>query len=443
MLQKTISIETTNKVLSSFSGLRFFSLLIQKLNIEEMIKDILPSKRKEKGLSQWSKWKALLYSFILGADCLDDLEDFRNEPLFDFFTGGTLAATTMGDFLRSFSLRSIQELEEILLSMTITLRKALFPSFYKFVLTMDSTPHIQRGKKIEGVAFNYANLWCLDSLDAYDEYGLAYGFQLRPGNTYSSNGAEEMIYRIFRQIPRDVKKFFRADSAFAKLDVYNALLNADVKFAIALKENIYRSLLIKYGHNIKWKKYRMDFFGSDWCQMGSCLYPLADLSGRRFLKVLFIRAPKNISQYSDNPLENHHYYALVTNIGQHEMHDEKLVDFYRKRSDAENFIRDQKYGLDLLHFPCKKLSANRIYGLVGVFAYNMMRFASFLIDKKRGCFIKKVRRTLVFIPCLVVNHARYLILKMRKNHKEVLEGKIFDIHCKFKTIFHPFQMEKT
>jgi hypothetical protein len=42
----------------------------------------------------------------------------------------------------------------------------------------------------------------------------------------------------------------------------------------------------------------------------------------------------------------------------------------------ENFIRELKNGLDLHHYPCQKLSANKAYGLMAAFAYNLMRYVA-------------------------------------------------------------------
>lgn len=46
-----------------------------------------------------------LNSFIYGHDCLDDLEEFRNDPLLEAAMKGEVAAPrTIGDFLRDFEL---------------------------------------------------------------------------------------------------------------------------------------------------------------------------------------------------------------------------------------------------------------------------------------------------------------------------------------------------
>lgn len=61
---------------------------------------------------------------------------------------------------------------------------------------MDSTSHIQHGDKMEGLAWNYKQEWCLDSLVTFDDVGLAHGMQLRAGNTFSSQGASLQIDEV-------------------------------------------------------------------------------------------------------------------------------------------------------------------------------------------------------------------------------------------------------
>ena len=77
--------------------------------------------------------------------------------------------------------------------------------------------------------------------------------------------------------------------------------------------------------------------------------------------------------------------------------------------------------MDFKHFPCKKLNANKVYGLIGSIAYNMMRMSSFLLNEKRGCLSKKIRKILLEIPCQLVSHARRLTIKMNFKRKEVFD----------------------
>lgn len=97
-----------------------------------------------------------------------------------------------------------------------------------------------------------------------------------------------------------------------------------------------------------------------------------------------------------------------------EMTNEKIIQFYRKRAQVENNIKDLKNGMDFHHFPCQSLKANHVWGLMGIIAYNLMRLASFTISKD-GCFLETVRKRIVIKACEVIKHARSIELRMM-NH---------------------------
>ncbi len=404
---QNISIEPIRKELSSNGGLLYFSNLINHLNLEKRLSKI----------SNTSKIMTLINGFITGADCLDDYDSLANEDLFSNITT-PYASTTLGKFLRSISNRQLEELSSLNTDLAFELRKVQFPEANDFILTMDSTPHEQSGQKMEGVAWNYANKWCLDSLNAFDQFGFSYGFSLRPGNTYSGNGAELMIRDIFKRVPRHMKRFFRADSAYGNSGVYRELLNAGAHFTICLKENVWSSILENNQSHLNWKKSKVHFFDSNSCETASCAYFLKDLPGRNFLRVVFIRAPKGEETLFG---KEYRYYAIVTSFGEHEKDNDKVILFYKGRSNAENFIKDLKMGLDFYHFPCQKLSANKMWGTVGIISYNLMRFAAFILEPKTGCFIKKTRNKMVKLACIMIKHARTITLRFNEHiAKEVI-----------------------
>ena len=385
MKTKNISVESINKDFSSFGGIKIFDLMYNLLKIRNSTSELLPKKKLNSGITQDDKFKTLLFSFLCGADCIDDLSWLRMDTAFKSVTSGAIAPTTAGDFLRSFNQRSIEQIEEVLIELALKQRLILKPDDKSFELSIDSTPHIQTGLKMEGLQYDYKNNWGLNSQNAYDQYGFSYGFQLRPGATYSGNGAGAMIRNILNKVPKNMNKKVRGDSAYCNLEVMNTCINQNAKFALAMKANVYNPILEKNRNTMKWKKTKIKFFDSDECELGEAIYSRSDLAGGlTSLRVVFIRAPKTDGSY--------HHYAICTNMRQHQWKAKQVIKFYRGRANCENFIKEQKYGMDFKHFPCKKLNANRVYGLIGTIAYNMMRMASFLIDEERGCFIQKNKK---------------------------------------------------
>lgn len=433
---KSICLESTSQIFSSYSGLFLIEELWKMQQLDKRVQRLLPRKRKNKGAKQVDKVKALLFYFALGKDSLSDFDDLRNDALFRGLAGNGVPSSTMRDFLKSFGRRHKEKLQDFLIEMALELRTTLFDE-KRFILTMDSTPHEHYAKKMEGMAFNYKNYWCLDSQSAYDQFGLSYLFDLRPGNTFSGKDAEFWIHKIFSRVPESLERWFRADSAYGAHKVYEALQVKGVKFAIVLRENIGRYVRAKNQNLLEWRRSKTRFFDSDECEVAMGLYPVKQLGQ---LRVVFIRAPRRDTQldfFTDPNEEGYQYYSIITNIGSDLMSEEEVIDFYRGRANAENYIREQKYGYDFLNFPCRRLRSNQIYGLVGTMAHNLMRALSMCMDQKvkrvrgkdekvrtvvqLGYFAKKIRTILMTIPCQVVRSARKVKLRLNKASKEVFE----------------------
>lgn len=444
--------------MSGHSGLILFDQLWDKLNLRNRIRRLLPNKKRNRGQKQIDKFKSVLFSFASGNDCISDLDDLLEDTLFRELTGGGIPSRTAGDFLFRFHRRQIEKIQEVLLETTFLLRMAMYEE-KKFILSMDSTPHKQCGKKMEKLGLNYKGIWGFDSQNAYDQFGFSYLFDLRPGNTWSGSEAERWIHQIFSRCPKWMERYFRADSGYGKNAVFAALKAAGVKYAIVLKENIGRYVRKKNRDHLVWTKTTVEFFNSNRCEMAMGLYPLQNLGN---LRVVFIRKRKSedeIKKQLDllreyNPEEDdYEYYSIITNIDPSEMNGEQIIEFYRGRANCENFIKEQKHNFDFLHFPCKKFEANQVWGLIGTFAHNMTRFLSFCMPQKvkrvrgkddvvrtvvqLGYFAKKVRSSVINLPCQVVRSARRIKLKLNPNHKEVLEKLMTNIQQMFRrgTVF--------
>ncbi len=94
------------------------------------------------------------------------------------------------------------------------------------------------------------------------------------------------------------------------------------------------------------------------------------------------------------------------------MTNENVIQFYRKRAQVENNIKDLKNGMDFHHFPCQSLRANHVWGLMGIIAYNLMRMTSFTVYPRTGCFVRTTRRRLVTLAGEVIKHARSIEIRM-------------------------------
>lgn len=361
---KLIKIETTRKELTHLSGLTFFHDLITRLNLINRLEEILPKAKRIRGLRPKDKFLCGVLGFIAGSDCIDDLDFLRRNYLFSGMTNGGVASSTMRSFLGIFRLKYFERLQNFLPVLAMELRDKLFPRDHHVVITMDATPHEQFGEYMEGVDWCYNKKRGYVSQNAFDQFGFCYGWNLMTGNSHSHKGAVEMIERVFAKISKDKKRYFRADSAYGSHKVYNSLINLGVHFGICLSQNVWGPLLDKRDFKIKWKKTKLRFFESNHCQIGSTIYAPKNLKGRIFLRVVYTRAKKKAIKKEDK--RHYDYYAIITDMSEKELSDDGVIRFYRGRSNAENFIKDLKYGMDFKHFPCQLMDKNKAWGFMGI-----------------------------------------------------------------------------
>lgn len=409
-MTKILKIEQTCKKISGNGGLFLYNRLYGKLGIDSIISEYIPKNKITPKVLGSGKFKALVMGFISGADCLDDMDDLSLDLGFSSVAKRS-ASNTYGEFLRSFDRVKANGLNHRLIDLSLKLRGKSHPDSKSFILDIDSTGHVQYGQKMEGLGFNYKNDWGLDSISAFDEYGYQYWMKLREGGTYSSNGSSEIVYQVFNKVDKRLKRYVRADSAFCNGEFFHACFNANVKFVVAMKHNMLCPILGRVS-NWRMSKDIKTYDGRD-CEIGTTVY-YPD-SAPHSLKVIVARAKRNDTQGTLFKDDRYEYFAFVTNIQEHEMRSEKVIELYRKRGNAENFIREQKNGFDLRHFPCQSLIANITYGIIGAFAYNLMRYTAFLKSKTRPSFSKKLRLQLVKLPCEVVSHAGYVTFRFT-NH---------------------------
>jgi len=100
---------------------------------------------------------------------------------------------------------------------------------------------------------------------------------------------------------------------------------------------------------------------------------------------------------------------------------QSVMVFHQKRGNGENFIREEKYGFDLKHFPCQSLQANQAFCQLAMVAHNILRWVALVQKPDKPHFSKKIRRRFIYIPGRIIQHARQLILKVPvRYYQEVL-----------------------
>jgi hypothetical protein len=421
----------TEDRLTAASGLATIMEIFDESPLSKPFREALPKRSTANNRSGGSYRLGLiqLNSFIYGHDSLDDLDEFRDDPLLEEALKGEVAAPkTIGDFLRDFEPENNHKMNQCLSSMARAIRKQLIevqPEEHKprkaLVIDMDSTQHEQTGDKIEGCAYNYKNIWGLYSEVAFDDLGFCHGVQLSPGNTKPGSTCMPLIEHCFSGLRYSEEKYFRGDSAYCWREPLETLIRLGVTYTIAAHDGTtdWRSHISEITDWKPWVYSEVDLKRAE--KRGKKL-PQVEVgrfhwqpswSDSLRIPVVVKRTWKEPEQLGMLALPGEwNYYGVLTNFDLFHNSLQSVMEFYLKRGNAENFIREEKYGFDLLHMPCLSMQANSAFLQLAMVAHNILRWVALVQKPDKPHFSKKIRRRYVYIPGKIIKHARQLILKI-------------------------------
>lgn len=425
---KYLKFVPTREKLTDATGLGTMIEAFDKSNLARPFAEALPKRTSPRSYGSYRLGLIQLSSIMYGHDSLDDLEEFKTDPALEAIMGGeTVAPRTMGDFLRDFEESNLIRLNQYLAEMSYRIRRqmvSVLPLEFKPSgaphLSIDSTSHEQRAEKMEGVAWNYKEQWCLDSQVVFDEQGLSYGMQLRGGNTKSGVGAGDLIESAFSPWGREDEKYLSGDAAYCNQEVMRVCLERKIHFTLTANDATtgWRGKTEQVENWEPWEYTEEEKEAAEKKQrrlpkveVGSFLWAPSWAESIRLLIVVkrtWVEEEQG-SLFGEGYWE---YYAVVAGMPMQKFSNQQVVQHHNKRGNAENFIREEKYGYDLKHFPCLKLSANHAYGLLAMVAHNILRWCAVITKPHRPHFSKKLRRRYIYIPGKLIKHARQLCVKI-------------------------------
>lgn len=407
--------EATDEDLTATGGLGpILDLFIDSPLFSEFCKS-LPKRVSNNSYDTEAFALVLLAGFIVGFDCLDDLEHFQNNPLIIERFGLVPTPKAFGNWLRDFETENVMKLKKFLGHHAQFSRRKIDASA-SLTVDIDSTTHIQHAEQMEGLDFDYKGNWGLSSLSCSDEMGFSHALELRSGNTFSSVGAPAMIREVFSHLKYTDEKLLRADSAFCNQECIEECARAGAKFTITAHGNIgweSKAKLVTEWTEWQWSREELEIFGEKdqilpRIELGSFLYRPGWSELLRFYVVV-----KRTWKYDPElKQERWYYYGVLTNLDLLRNSLQNVMTFHHRRGDAENVIREHKYAFDLKHFPCKKLLANQVYAIFALIAHNHLRTVALLDNRERPLYAKRLRFKYIFHPGRIVTHARRQILKL-------------------------------
>jgi len=229
------------------------------------------------------------------------------------------------------------------------------------------------------------------------------GAKLRPGNVHSAEDwAELLLPEIGRQQKLDKEVVFRADAAFAKPEIYEALEERGVKYAIRIPANdslerdiaeLLRRLVGRPSHKpVVWYK---DFLyqAASWRRARRVVAKVEFHFGELFPRVGFI-------------------------VADLETPSRAVVRFYNKRGTAEQWIKEGKQAVKMTRLSCHRFRSNEVRLALSLLAYNLGNLWRRLTLPQRieNWSLTSLQQRLVKTGERLVKHARYYWLLLAEGH---------------------------
>jgi len=449
-MNTNIKIQTTDKQLSAHGGLHIFAKCWQKFGLPAQISKFLPGVRRSQ-----KKFEDLALGFAAGAECLDDMATYaKDEGFLAVCNEKVLTPKSYGDFLREFTSLEIDDGNRALARSAFLQRAAVDKNMTSITLDFDSTSNRQYAEKMEGVCFSGEKKYeCLTTMYVFDELGNQYYSDVRPGNTHTSDSISKIIRLIMSQMPKagayqteefqlpwlklpykkNFRVYARADAGYCNNEFMNACSASNIGFVVRMHENMLNTVVHTINNwknvNRRTKKQkrrdgRIDhidnsirFYDGRSAEIGTTLYQNPNMMHAGRVVCIRAKKPGTLGIREDD----FDYFAWLTNIGEHEMNNEKIIFFYRGRGHAENYIREMKNGYDMHHYPCLKLNANRAYALIAAFAHNILRLISLQKSRKKPQFAKAIRNKFINLPCQVVRRGGQVFFRFMDNIAKEVE----------------------
>jgi len=244
---------------------------------------------------------------------------------------------------------------------------------------------------------------CYHPLLLFNREGDCLAAKLRPGNVHSADQWDEVLLpEIARQQRQGKHVVVRADAAFAKPELYEALEKRNVRYAIRIPSNdileqavaeLLRRPVGRPSHKpvVRYTSFR--YQAESWKIARRVVAKIEFHCEELFPRVGFI----------------------VTTL---ETDSRAMVRFYNKRGTAEQWIKEGKLAVNMTRLSCHRFRANEVRLWLSIIAYNLGTLWRRLALPKRidTWSLTSLQQRLVKTGGRLIKHARYHWLLLAEGH---------------------------
>ena len=407
----SLKVDFQGSRVTSDGGLLLVRELDERLGLSELISEHLMDGRRGKNtqLPLPDLLRQSIYSRLAGYEDVNDAQRLSQDPTFRLMGSERIweRGAALTSRLQSFETELLTQEDNLsglaAINRELIARAEAIDSPQRVVLDMDSTEIPVYGQQ-ENSAYNgHFESTCYHPLLLFNREGDCLAAKLRPGNVHSAEDWEEVLLpEIERQQKPGKEVVFRADAAFAKPEIYEALEERGVKYAIRIPANdrlerdISELLTRPVGRPshkpVVWYKSFLYQAGS-WKTMRRVVAKVAFHFGELFPRVGFI----------------------VTNLT---LPSRAVVRFYNKRGTAEQWIKEGKQAVKMTRLSCHRFRSNEVRLGLRVLAYNLGNLWRRLALPKRieNWSLTSLQQRLVKTGGRLVKHARYYRLLLAEGH---------------------------
>jgi len=405
-----LKIDFQGSRVTSDGGLVLVRELDERLGLSELIGQHLSDSRgKNTQLPLADLLRQSIYSRMAGYEDVNDAERLAQDPTFRLIGSEKIweRGAALTSRLQSFETELLTQ-EENLTGLATINRELLakvetIASPQRVVLDMDSTEIPVYGQQEHSSYNGHFESTCYHPLLLFNGEGDCLGAKLRPGNVHSAEDWQELLVpEIERQQQEGKEVVFRADAAFAKPEIYEALEERGVRYAIripandSLERDIAELLTRPVGRPshkpVTWYKGFL-YQAASWKTARRVVAKVEFHFGELFPRVGFI----------------------VTNL---EMPSRAVVRFYNKRGTAEQWIKEGKQAVKMTRLSCHRFPCNQVRLALSLLAYNLGNLWRRLALPKRieNWSLTSLQQRLVKTGGRLVKHARYYWLLLAEGH---------------------------
>ena len=416
-------IKASNELLTDRGGLAVFDEFVQRTDVLGRVNQVFPWPGSNRGISASSYFRVLGLHMFDGGRYLEEIRTLKGDRAFrkvlnlDRFPG----PDAVGDWLRRHGTQAMESdyFDQLMSRMLVKYLKATSLTG-GYVLDMDAS--LIESDKGDGTK----------GYDGTIGYNPMFGFisdgRHKPFTTYvkfrqgyASPQSDQLTgikrtHELLKSHGQELKAV-RIDSAGYMSDIVNYCDEENIHYTIVADHNSAVMERVASIPETDWQTFH-DRKGIDWgWEIAETKYVMG--KSKRASRLIIKR--QALGQDQADLFGAYKYYVIISSIPKKEKTAQETLHFHNGRGNAEKFIEDAKYGLNLKVVPTGQLHANALYYMIGMLVFNLVKLMQLTVlpQNWHHSMISSIRHKLFRTVARMVSGSRQLWLAITASAEKV------------------------